>query len=216
MTNIEEIARLRGGDSDRAIAFWECVNTAAQRDLSTYEVLTLLRSQEERASTITPRALALKIESPDQPSPPVSAESPPAPLLLPNESQHSGTARDDRGAETPERTGADVVEISLAQRYDLSCVQAEELYSLLEDMASLSFESSKELSNHIVKHQLGYQYPNISGIVRMEQDGKQWDFAGGFPREMYRIICNELGLRNQGTRARPVGFTPFRDLGMKG
>lgn len=216
MTNIEEIAQLRGTDSDRAIAFWECVNTAAQRNLSTYEVLTLLRSQEERASTITPRALALTIESPDQPSPPVSSDSPPDPLPLPTESQHSDTARDARGAETPERTGADVVEIRLAQRYDLSRVQAEELYSLLEDMASLGFESSKELSNHIVKHQLGYQYPNISGIVRMEQDGEQWDFPGGFPRGIYRIICDELGLRNQGTRARPVGFTPFRGLGMKG
>lgn len=80
------------------------------------------------------------------------------------------------------------------------------------EVLPLEFVTSKELSNHIVKHQLGTRYPNIAGIVRMEQHDVQWDFIGGFPTDMYRIICQELNLDNEGTSAKPIGFTSFKDL----
>ena len=46
----------------------------------------------------------------------------------------------------------------------------------------------------------------------MKKEGDEWDFPGGFPRNIYKIICEELKLRNQGTDARPVKFTSFKDI----
>jgi hypothetical protein len=46
----------------------------------------------------------------------------------------------------------------------------------------------------------------------MEKDDTEWDFHGGFPPDIYKVICRELDLDNQGTRARPVGFTRFKDV----
>lgn len=104
------------------------------------------------------------------------------------------------------------LQATLAQRYGLSPVESKELYELLAFMAPMEFTTSKQLSNFIVNQQLGRQYPNISGIVRMEQDGHEWDFNGGFPPRIYAIVCDELELSNQGTRARPIRFTSFREL----
>jgi cold shock CspA family protein len=102
--------------------------------------------------------------------------------------------------------------IRLIQKYTLkSRAEADELAQLLAEMRPLNFTRSKELSAYIVEHQLGYNYPNISGIVRMEQAGIRWNFHGGFPPEIYKIICIELNLNNEGTDASPVGFTPFKD-----
>ena len=83
---------------------------------------------------------------------------------------------------------------------------------LLPWMRPLNFTHSKQLSAYIVKHQLGYRYPNISGIVRMEEAGTEWDFHGGFPPDIYKVICMELNLDNQRTSARPVSFTPFKNF----
>jgi cold shock CspA family protein len=101
----------------------------------------------------------------------------------------------------------------LASQYSLGEVEAEELHQLLTEMRPLGFTRSKELSNYIVKHRLGYKYPNISGIVRMQEASQEWDFHGGFPTSIYRIICQELDLDNERTLARPIGFTPFKDVG---
>ncbi|MEH2268274.1 MAG: hypothetical protein V7K68_07555, partial [Nostoc sp.] len=88
----------------------------------------------------------------------------------------------------------------------------DELERLLVEMRPLNFTQSKQLSAYIVKHQLGYRYPNISGIVRMEEEGREWDFHGGFPTDIYKIVCQELNLDNQGTTARPIKFTPFKTV----
>ncbi|WP_066425082.1 cold shock domain-containing protein [Anabaena sp. 4-3] len=90
--------------------------------------------------------------------------------------------------------------------------EAEELEQLLAEMRPLNFKRSKDLSAYIVRHQLGYRYPNISGIVRMEDEGREWDFHGGFPTDIYSIICDELDLDNQGTTARAIKFTSFKSL----
>ena len=99
----------------------------------------------------------------------------------------------------------------IAQEHGLSKLKADELHRLLLEVRPLNFRCSKELSQYIVDNQLGYKYPNISGIVRMEESGAQWDFHGGFPTDTYRIICEELSLTNQGTGARAVGFTSFNN-----
>ena len=99
----------------------------------------------------------------------------------------------------------------LAERYNLTKTEAEELHQLLTEMRLLNFTHSKQLSAYIVRHRLGYRYPNISGIVRMRA-GTEWDFHGGFPTEIYKIICFKLNLRNNETDARPIKFTPFKDV----
>lgn len=100
----------------------------------------------------------------------------------------------------------------ITKSHNLEKTEADELHQLLTEMRSLNFTHSKQLSAYIIEHQLGYKYQNISGIVRMREAGTEWDFHGGFPPWIYKIICQELGLGNQGTSARPVGFTPFKDV----
>jgi|GEM_PF-1823463 len=98
----------------------------------------------------------------------------------------------------------------LVKKHELTEVEANELHQLLKQMRPLDFTHSKQLSAYIVRYKLGYKYKNISGVLRMEEGGEEWDFHGGFPPDIYRIICMELSLENQNTRARPLKFTPFK------
>ena len=91
-------------------------------------------------------------------------------------------------------------------------VEEKEFEQLVAEMKPLGLIKSKDVSWHIMSSRLGYKYKNISGIVKMEQDGTSWNFKGGFPPVIYARLCEELGLSNQGTRARVVGFKPFKDL----
>ena len=100
----------------------------------------------------------------------------------------------------------------IAKEHRKTLLEADELQQLLTEMRPKKFKRSKELSEYIVKYQLGYKYPNISGIVRMREAGREWNFHGGFPPDIYKIICGELGLGNQGTDARAVNFTPFKSI----
>ncbi|NJN73601.1 MAG: cold shock domain-containing protein [Limnothrix sp. RL_2_0] len=100
----------------------------------------------------------------------------------------------------------------LHQAHDLTEEESRELDQLLSEMRPLNFTHSHQLSKHIVRYKLGYKYPNISGILRMEGEGREWDFDGGFPPKIYRVICIELGLSNKNTLSRPIGFTPFRNI----
>ncbi len=97
----------------------------------------------------------------------------------------------------------------IAKKYNLTKPEADELHQLLTQMRPLEFKRSKQLSAYIVKHRLGYRYPNISGIVRMRRAGREYDFYGGLSPKIYNIICRQLNLDNQGTDAEPVGFTPY-------
>ncbi|MGR3980620.1 hypothetical protein FW757_07305 [Pseudoalteromonas sp. 1181_04] len=99
----------------------------------------------------------------------------------------------------------------LSARHSLSLVKSEELSRLLIDMAEKNFRLSSELSKYITSNKLGHKYPNIAGIVTMTDEEKEWDFDGGFPKEIYRIICQELSLTDKGTSARAIGFTSYQD-----
>ncbi len=103
--------------------------------------------------------------------------------------------------------------IELAKRHSLSQVEIEELSTLLKDMKSKNFVYSNELSKYIKHYNLGSKYPNISGIVKMQNSSDTWDFDGGFPRNIYRIICQELSLVDQGTSAKAIDFLSYKQLG---
>ena len=100
----------------------------------------------------------------------------------------------------------------IAKEHEKTLLEADELQQLLTQMRPKKFKRSKQLSAYIVRHQLGYKYPNISGIVTMQQEDREWDFHGGFPTDIYRIICEELGLDNERTDARAIKFTPFESI----
>lgn len=99
----------------------------------------------------------------------------------------------------------------ISHSHGLTKVEADELERLLAEMRPLNFTRSKQLSQYIVRRKIGYKYPNISGIVRMEDQGEEWNFHGGFPTNIYKIICKELGLDNERTTARAIDFTSFEN-----
>ena len=97
-----------------------------------------------------------------------------------------------REAEEEQRREAEALrENEIARIARVNCLErtkADELDRLLREMRPLNFKRSNQLSAYIVKHQPGYRYPNISGIVIMEDGGTEWEFPGGFPPDIYRII----------------------------
>ena len=103
--------------------------------------------------------------------------------------------------------------LKIAKKYQrLHTTMAYELYRLLKELGPLGFTHSSDLSRHIRRNELGYRYPNISGIVTMEDGGTRWLFPGGFPPAIYTIICQELRLANQGTSAIAIDFESFQDI----
>ena len=46
----------------------------------------------------------------------------------------------------------------------------------------------------------------------MEQNGVVWNFEGGFPPDVYALLCAELGLVDKGSRAMPGNFTPYVEI----
>ena len=98
-------------------------------------------------------------------------------------------------------------------REDLSPVEIQELYRLVQEIQQRNFQYSSDLSRYIARNKLGFKYPNISGIVTMEGEGTSWKFKGGFPSKIYRLVCTILKLRSNGSRARATGFKSYASLG---
>lgn len=90
--------------------------------------------------------------------------------------------------------------------------EEEEFRQLVQEMTAHNFTYSSDVSRHIVDHELGKKYKHISGILQMELGGNVFDFKGGFPPHIYARLCEELDLRNQGSKATPGRFTPFKDI----
>lgn len=100
----------------------------------------------------------------------------------------------------------------LRQRHNLDYNEAKELSNLLYRMRSQNFRNSGDLSSYIRRNKLGYDYPHISGVVRMRDAHREWDFKGGFPKNIYAIICQELGLSSRGSRAEAVSFKSYHSM----
>lgn len=88
-------------------------------------------------------------------------------------------------------------------------LEKDEFQKLVAEIMPLGFTHSSQVSNYIVVNRLGYKYRNISGVLQMELNGTIWDFKGGFPPKIYARLCDELGLSNNGTRAKPIAFESF-------
>ncbi len=90
--------------------------------------------------------------------------------------------------------------------------EEEEFRQLTEEIRAHGFTHSSQVSKYIVDHQLGGKYKHISGVLEIEMDGNVFDFRGGFPPNIYARLCEELKLHNQGSRATPGRFTPYKDI----
>lgn len=91
-------------------------------------------------------------------------------------------------------------------------LEEKEFNDLVTELSGMGFTHSSEVSEYIVKNKLGTKYKNISGILKMKKSLDEWSFDGGFPREIYARLCQELKLKNNGSLARPVGFTPYKNI----
>ena len=90
-----------------------------------------------------------------------------------------------------------------------------EFNQLVAEIQHFGFTESRELSQYIIKNKLGHKYKNISGILEMQKGNDTWNFKGGFPPNIYAMLCEELNFKGQGSEARPVGFTAFKDTPFK-
>lgn len=91
-------------------------------------------------------------------------------------------------------------------------LEDDEFQNLVAEMTQFGFTHSSQVSNYIVSNRLGYKYKNISGILQMELNGTTWSFKGGFPPKIYAKLCEELGLSNNGTRAKALAFESFGNI----
>ncbi|WP_417642420.1 hypothetical protein [Enterobacter kobei] len=88
----------------------------------------------------------------------------------------------------------------------------QEFNELVTELSALGFIYSSEVSEYIVKNNLGAKYKNIAGILQMKKNGDQWLFDGGFPRDIYARLCRKLKLKNKGSQAHPGEFTPYKNV----
>ena len=100
----------------------------------------------------------------------------------------------------------------LFNQYSLTVIKSEELANLLIEVSKKKFKLSSDLSKYITNKNLGSKYPNIAGIVTMSNNLNEWNFNGGFPKDIYRIICRELNLKNKCTSARAIQFVSYKEL----
>jgi hypothetical protein len=87
-----------------------------------------------------------------------------------------------------------------------------EFSQLVEEMSAMGFTHSKQVSAYIVRNKLGHKYKYICGVLEMELDGDVWNFDGGFPPEVYKRLCDALGLKNNGSQAYVRKFTPYEEI----
>lgn len=102
--------------------------------------------------------------------------------------------------------------IRIMSDYELECTHAIEFHELVIEVKNKRFTYSIQLSKYIVQSNLQNKYPNISGVVKMQDADREWNLDGGFPRKIFALVCQELNLKDQGSNAKAVGFTPFKEL----
>lgn len=87
-----------------------------------------------------------------------------------------------------------------------------EFRRLVDEMKPLGFTQSSDVSDYIVKNNLGRKFRYISGVLEMEDWRGRWDYRGAFSPDIYARLCEELGLNSRKSNAIPVKFTPYKDL----
>lgn len=96
----------------------------------------------------------------------------------------------------------------------LSVDEEREVEQLVALFHGMGFTRSAQISRYIREHRLGFQFPNISGFLELTRDddgyADTWEFEGGIKPQFYAEVCNRLGLNNNCSRARVIGFESYR------
>lgn len=100
----------------------------------------------------------------------------------------------------------------MSRSNNLSYVEQKEFNALVAEISACGFSRTAEVSEYIRRNQLGQKYQHISGILTMSSRGEQWRFVGGFPPHIYARLCEKLGLSNNGSYAKVVGFQSFQSV----
>lgn len=87
-----------------------------------------------------------------------------------------------------------------------------EFSRLVDEVKTLGFTKSQQVSTYIIANNLSAKYQYISGILEMERDQDIWQYRGGFPPHIYARLCDALGLGRKDSRARVKNFRPFSDV----
>ena len=91
-------------------------------------------------------------------------------------------------------------------------IEGGEFEQLVVELISLRFMYSSQVSAYIMSNKLGSKYKNISGVLTMAKDGREWAFNGGFPPNIYARLCSRLDLNNKGSRAKVIRFKSFKKI----
>ena len=106
----------------------------------------------------------------------------------------------------------EVIEVQINRKkiiYDTNIEkQIEELVAFFKPMR---FSKSSQLSNYIVKHQLGYKYPDLCGYLELSNDYDTWEFEGAIAPNYYAEICYRLELDNENSDSIPQSFESYRE-----
>lgn len=88
-----------------------------------------------------------------------------------------------------------------------------EFRKLLEYSSRKNLRSSSELSNLIANDEnIKNKFSNLTGLIQMRDSTNTWIFNGGISPKIYKFICDELKLENNGSQAIPSGFQSYSDL----
>lgn len=98
----------------------------------------------------------------------------------------------------------------LLNKYLLTYKEAQELSYVMDLCIEQNFIFSRDLSNFIMENNLGFYFPNICGVLYMNDGCNQWKFYGGFSQKIYRILCFELNLLGRRSNASTTKFIPFK------
>lgn len=98
----------------------------------------------------------------------------------------------------------------LIKRYGLTYIESKELAYVINICLHQNFRFSNDLSNFIFRNNLGFYFPNICGILYMNDGYHSWKFYAGFSQNIYRILCLELNLLNKRSGASVTRFVPFK------
>ena len=98
----------------------------------------------------------------------------------------------------------------LMHKYPLAYREALELSYVIDICIEQNFIFSRDLSNFIMDNSLGLRFPNICGVLYMDDGYSQWKFFGGFSQKIYKILCCELSLLGRKSNASTIRFIPFR------
>lgn len=96
----------------------------------------------------------------------------------------------------------------------LSFEEEKEFRQLVEELRSLKFIHSYQVSRYIIDNQLGCKYKNISGDLEMSSNSKatSWKYEGGISPKIYAKLCKTLNLDDKKTDSYVNNFTPYKDI----